>query len=227
MYALFKRMIPRGGCCHRPRLAPRSAYTLALWLAGLSLLSAPLLVHAEIYIHRDKDGTRWFTDRRDMGAGYTFIGTHGRPTATASCQGVNSRVMSDRAAPYQEIIRHYAAHYRVDPNLVHAVIMVESCFDRLAVSRVGAQGLMQLMPGTAREVGVDDAFNARQNIRGGITYLARMLERFNHDTRLALAAYNAGPGAVQRHGGIPPYTETQNYVKRVLGHYNSMALISH
>jgi soluble lytic murein transglycosylase-like protein len=95
-----------------------------------------------------------------------------------------------------------------------ALVRVESCFDVKALSRAGAQGLTQLMPATARSLGVHDSFNAAANLDGGARYLARMLARFNDET-LALAAYNAGPGNVVKHGGVPPFPETQSYVKRI------------
>ncbi len=116
---------------------------------------------------------------------------------------------------YETEIKTAAREHDVDPALVRAVIHAESAFNEKAVSPVGAQGLMQLMPGTALEVGVENAMVAADNIRGGVTYLARMLQRFKGDTRLATAAYNAGPGAVSRYGGIPPYAETKAYVERV------------
>lgn len=108
----------------------------------------------------------------------------------------------------------------MDAGLIKAIIAVESCFDTHAVSRVGAQGLMQLMPATAAELGVRNAFSATQNIQGGVRYFRNMLDRFEHNIELALAAYNAGPRAVERYGGIPPYAETQTYVQRVLMHYS-------
>lgn len=117
--------------------------------------------------------------------------------------------------PYRQEIATAAREYGVDPALVRAVIHAESAFNSQALSPKGAQGLMQLMPATAQELGVKNAMVAAQNIHGGVNYLAKMLKRFNGDIRLAAAAYNAGPGAVSRYGGIPPYAETKAYVERV------------
>ena len=117
--------------------------------------------------------------------------------------------------PYRNEIRTAALEFGVDPALVRAVIHAESAFNEKALSPVGAQGLMQLMPGTAEELGVRNALVAEDNIRGGVNYLAKMLTRFDGDVRLATAAYNAGPGAVSRYRGVPPYAETKAYVHRV------------
>lgn len=126
----------------------------------------------------------------------------------------------DRAEPssYDALIERVAARYDVPAALIKAVVKTESNFQRHAVSRKGAQGLMQLMPGTAADLGVEDAFSAEQNVRGGTRYLRAMIDRFGN-WRHALAAYNAGPGAVDQHGGIPPYRETREYVERVLHYY--------
>ena len=126
-------------------------------------------------------------------------------------------------APYAREILEAAERYGVPERLISAVIRTESAFNPLAVSRKGAQGLMQLMPGTASLLGVQDAFDPRQNIDGGVRHLRALIERFGDDLSLALAAYNAGERAVVSHGGVPPYAETRNYVTRVLGLFGASA----
>ncbi|NOQ76436.1 MAG: transglycosylase SLT domain-containing protein [Methylococcaceae bacterium] len=116
---------------------------------------------------------------------------------------------------FSETVNRVAQYNQVDPALVRALIHAESAFNSKATSRAGAQGLMQLMPATAKELGVVNALNPQQNINGGVKYLAKLLRQFKGDIRLATAAYNAGPNAVKKYNGIPPYKETQVYVERV------------
>ena len=120
---------------------------------------------------------------------------------------------------YEEIIQEAAAEYDIDAALIRAVMQAESAFHPYAVSRAGAEGLMQLMPELADEMGVTDSFDPRENIMGGVRYLKRLLEYHNGDLDLALASYNAGPGNVQRYGGVPPFRETRKYVRTIKALY--------
>ncbi len=122
-------------------------------------------------------------------------------------------------AKIEVMIREVSDRYRVDPALVRAVIQTESNWNTSAISSKGARGLMQLVPGTAQQLGVNNAFDAKQNLDGGVRYLHMLLARYNGDLDKALAAYNAGPGAVDRAGGIPRYRETREYVQRVTDSY--------
>jgi soluble lytic murein transglycosylase-like protein len=116
---------------------------------------------------------------------------------------------------YDAFIREASTRYGVDATLIRSVMQTESAFDALAVSRAGALGLMQLMPDVALELGVDDPFDPRQNVMGGAKYLRRLLDQYRGDVPLALASYNAGATNVTQYGGVPPFPETQNYVKQV------------
>jgi hypothetical protein len=123
------------------------------------------------------------------------------------------------AGALEPLIRRHCDAHRLDARLVRAVIQVESGYNHRARSNKGAMGLMQLMPGTATELAVADPYDADQNLRGGTAYLRRLIDAFRGSLEMALAAYNAGPGAVERHRGIPPYPDTRDYVRRVLALY--------
>jgi soluble lytic murein transglycosylase-like protein len=168
-----------------------------------------------------KDGVRHYTSARPKGADsvasirtikYSFIETC---FACAANPGVNFGTLRLNTAAYQAEIAAAARQYGVEEAVVRAIIHAESSFNPMALSHAGAQGLMQLMPATARRFGVTNSYDASQNIRGGVQYLAWLLKRFNGNLSLAAAGYNAGEGAVDRHGGVPPYQETQRYVARV------------
>ena len=122
----------------------------------------------------------------------------------------------------EELIATFSEKYGVDSDFIKAIIKQESGFNAKATSKKGAMGLMQLMPKTAESLGVLDAYNPSQNIEGGVKYLKGLLDKFDNNHELALAAYNAGPTAFKKYGGIPPYKETQNYVKAIMGTYNKV-----
>lgn len=132
--------------------------------------------------------------------------------------GVASTLVFSQDQYLQDLITHYGEHYQVDPVLIGLIIEQESNYDPLALSPAGAMGLMQLMPDTAWMLGVDDPWDAEQNIEGGVRYFAEQLDKFA-SIELALAAYNAGPGAVETWGGVPPYPETVEYVNAIMGRY--------
>ncbi len=184
---------------------------------GLALTIVAGMSHAgdKVYQYHGHDGVPLFTDQRLPHVSPIKITYYGRPTAVGSCN-LNSNRIQKRMHRYTSHIEAMADRYEVPVTLIKAVIAAESCFNPKAVSRVGAQGLMQLMPNTAKMLGVTDSFDPKQNIRGGVSYLRMLLDRFDQDEELALAAYNAGPQAVKKYGRIPPFKETQRYVKKVM-----------
>ena len=134
----------------------------------------------------------------------------------------NNRHLTKQASVYKKPIQIYSRIYDVDEELIHAIVKQESCFNEGAHSHVGAIGLMQLMPQTALGLRINDPWNPEHNIQGGIKYIAEMLKRFDGNYKLAIAAYNAGPGNVRKYNGIPPFKETRNYVVKVYGEYKRL-----
>jgi soluble lytic murein transglycosylase-like protein len=166
---------------------------------------------AQIYSWRDDNGNLVLSDRPRDGAVATTYAVPRAETVRAT-----RYVPAERSRRWDDVIVEHSREHNVRPDLVRAVVQVESGFNPYAVSPKGAQGLMQLMPGTARELGVLNVFNPIENIRAGIRYLRRLLDRYNNDEVLALAAYNAGPKAVDKYGEkVPPYRETRDYVTKV------------
>lgn len=185
-----------------------------------SSAAGPRLIRGQVFSYV-KDGVRTYTSFRPKGA----VGISGLRTiqysymetcyACSATPGVSFASVRLNTAAYGAEISAAAREQGVDEAIVRAIIHAESAFNPNALSRVGAQGLMQLMPATARRFGVSDAFDASQNISGGVKYLAWLLKRFNGNLTLAAAGYNAGEGAVDKYNGVPPYSETQRYVQRV------------
>ena len=141
-----------------------------------------------------------------------------KTTPVQEFQGILKNGLNAIKEDMDSIFEEASALYQIPSKLLRAVAKAESGFNPKAVSKAGAMGVMQLMPGTARSLGVSDPYNARQNILGGAKYLKQNLDRFGGDVSLALAAYNAGPNSVTKYGGIPPYKETQNYVAKITGY---------
>jgi hypothetical protein len=167
---------------------------------------------AQIYSWRDDDGKLVVSDTPRAGGGaQTTYEVHG----AESIKSTIPLVASHKSAPYDASINEHARRQGVAADLVRAVIQVESAFNPVAVSNKGAMGLMQLMPATAMELGVRNPFDPDQNIRGGVTYLKQLLTRYDQKVELALAAYNAGIGNVEKYGDVPPFKETRNYVNKI------------
>ena len=180
-------------------------------LAGaLGLLLAVQAV-AQVRLETRSDGTRVIHNR----------GRRAGLSSSSSPRPALRRSLSRLAL--EEIVGRYSSDQRLDPDLVLAVIEVESSFDPAALSSKGAKGLMQLMPRTARDLGVTDPYDPAENVRGRCAYLRRMLDTFGGSLELALAGYDAGPRVVQRFGGVPPYRETRGYVEKVLRRYRGDA----
>jgi soluble lytic murein transglycosylase-like protein len=180
-------------------------------LIVLLILMTPFSAQGDIYKYVDKKGTIHLTNiPTNPQVDYVLVYREKR---------VLFSIKAKEVAKYDQLITRTAGKYNVDPALVKAVIKTESNFNHRAVSPQGDQGLMQLMPATAYALQVPDSFHPDNNVEGGVKYLRYLMKLFSNDLSLALAAYNAGENAVIKHRGIPPYRETQNYVQRVLSHY--------
>ncbi len=223
-----------------------------LLLVGLATLISTMTL-ADVYKYVDADGHAYFTDTPLQGNRYRLEWHRESQTlASKSQQTLFSRTLKQalaivpsnatetstrtvtpdisvqrRRAIYHGLVVLNARRYQLSPGLIHAVIRAESAYNPSAVSAAGAQGLMQLMPGTAARYGVSDSFNPVENVRAGAAYLRDLLDLFDQDLKLALAGYNAGEGAVIRYGRtIPPYSETQGYVSKVLEYYRAEQPVS-
>jgi len=193
--------------------APRRGETFILIL--LLIFTPWAYSHADIYKYVDKAGVVNFTNT-PSGKNYKKAMSESRKKVVR----VAKRQGHSTDADYHHIVHSKSQKYGMNPSLIKAVINAESSWNPYAVSRKGAQGLMQLMPATAAAMGVSNPFNPEENIGGGVRYLKYLLQRFSGNLTLALAAYNAGPKAVDKFGTVPPFQETRQYVRRVLSMYN-------
>lgn len=181
--------------------------------AGIAIaavyLAAPPAARAQIYSWRDGSGVLVVSNKPHDGATRTYV--------VSKAQGFRStRAVSGRRSDgYEQLISTHASAHGVSADLVRAVIQAESAFNPSARSVKGAMGLMQLMPATAADYGVVNAYDPADNIRAGVSYLKSLLTRYSNSEELALAAYNAGPGAVEKYGTVPPYRETRDYVAKI------------
>ena len=190
------------------------------FLIATLLAASAAAAHSQIYTYVDADGLRHYTDVPDNNR-YRLLILSPRDR-TASGDRYDAMLLA-KAGRYDSIIEKAATAASVEPNLLRAVIVVESGFNSRAVSKRGAMGLMQLMPATATRFGVSNPYDPLQNVHAGARYLKFLIDRFGQDVRLALAAYNAGEDAVDRNGGqIPPFSETMAYVPRVLKIYQML-----
>jgi soluble lytic murein transglycosylase-like protein len=183
-------------------------------IASLLMAAFPAAARAQIYAWRDAAGKLVLSDRPKDPSAQTFsvAGTGQVRTTRPAMRG--------RSTEYDTLIEEHAVDHRVDVGLVRAVIQAESAFNPRARSVKGAMGLMQLMPATAAEYGVNDPYDPAQNIKAGVAYLRSLLTKYSDNQELALAAYNAGPKAVEKYGTVPPYRETRNYIERIRSNTN-------
>ncbi|MFH1122400.1 MAG: transglycosylase SLT domain-containing protein [Pseudomonadota bacterium] len=184
----------------------RSRPTICLGLLVSLLLCYCLSASADIYRYKDERGVWHFTNIRSDKRYKLYIRSY-------------SKKPLEYIKDFDGIIKQASKRFSVEPSLIKAVIRAESAFDHRAVSRKGAEGLMQLMPQTANAMDVEDTFNPEENIFGGTRYLSLMLGRFRNDISLAVAAYNAGPESVEAYKGVPPFPETKSFVEKVLRFY--------
>ncbi len=199
--------------------------TWAFFVIVTVLFVFPKGILADIYTYRDKNGVVHFTNIRKKGRRWKVLYRTGpgKARTVGACKRCDRVPARDRSAGrfvrYDALIQEACNLYKIPVPLAKAVIHVESNFDPRVVSVVGAKGLMQLMPGTARSMGVTNVFDPRQNIFGGVRYLRVLANTFNGDLVLTVAAYHAGPGAVTKYKGVPPYLTTQKYIRMVLAKY--------
>lgn len=173
----------------------------------------PFCVQADIYMYRDENGVMHFTNKpMPKTSGYRFF-----MAERSLPQKKKEAVTAAEITQYNEIIKQAASIHNLEENLIRAVMYTESAFNPKALSRKGAMGLMQLMPETAKFLGISDPFSPENNVLAGARYLRMMLDQFDGNEELALAAYNAGPANIIKYKGVPPFRETRDYIRKVHG----------
>jgi len=205
----------------------QTGYRGALIALGAFLLLGAAPAHAQIRKLVEEDGHIVFVNADDNNSARKGRITNSNSALAAAARAEHAETSGNSDVRYRPLTRaeidkyveELAKKHNVDPALIRAVIAAESGYDPSATSRKGAQGLMQLMPDTAQQLGVHDAYNAKENLEAGVRYLRALLDKYNGDLDKALAAYNAGEGAVERAGGVPNIRETQNYVRRITDRY--------
>lgn len=193
-------------------------YAVAGLVLGIILITGNTHAETRHFRHVGADGTVTFSDAPIVNGSpvrRSYRRLVRQPVAANPCKGLSAQQLSNRGEALDAAFIAAGRQFSLSPALLKAVARAESCFDANAVSHAGAQGLMQLMPATARMLGVSNSFNSQQNLLGGARYLADMLKRYSANLDLALAAYNAGPGSVDKYQGVPPYPETQRYIVSV------------
>jgi len=194
------------------------SFTIILAITGLGLFFENT-ANATVYLYTKPDGSKLITDSRIRKKGYTLV----RSYKTKSYRSGGSKgpyYARTIKSKYDALIVNTALKYDLEPSFIKAVVHVESAFDQYALSRAGAMGLMQLMPATAAVYQLkQDHFNPNRNVEVGVQHIKDLMDQYDSDKRLSLAAYNAGAGAVSKYNGIPPYAETENYVKKVMKLY--------
>ncbi|MFC1665720.1 lytic transglycosylase domain-containing protein [Pseudomonadota bacterium] len=198
--------------------------TIALGLA-MNFAGNMAIAGSTIYVYQSRDGSRLITDHPRVNANYRLlkayrVGDEKLQPATYSPTAYH-RAKKSKFSRYDGLISLTASRFGIDKALIKAIVEIESSYNPNAVSKKGAYGLMQLMPETAKRYGVRNVQSPTENLQGGVRYLKDLLQMFNQDTKLALAAYNAGENSVKRYNGVPPYRETIDYVKKVMQLYDN------
>ncbi|MEM7357827.1 MAG: lytic transglycosylase domain-containing protein [Pseudomonadota bacterium] len=196
-----------------------SRLTSLLLFVMFALVSQPGM--ATVYVYERPDGSKLITDKKQHRAGYSLKKSYKTKPYRSSTHSKQPWHALPIKSQYDALIVSTSLKYDLEPSFIKAVIHVESAFDKYAISHAGAMGLMQLMPTTAANYQLNqDQFDPNRNIEAGVQHLKELMARYNNDKTLSLAAYNAGEGAVRRYNGVPPYEETETYIKRVMKLYD-------